>query len=535
MTMDRHPGRSPAVGRRHMVATSHPLATLAARDVLLEGGNAVDAAVAAAAVLGIVEPQATGIGGDAFALLYRARDNKILGLNASGRSAQGATIDEVKRRGLQTMPPRGILAVTVPGAVDGWCELLEVAGTMHLARVLAPAIHIAREGWAVTPVVAREWAGALEIGLLTSPSAREAWAPAGRAPRAGERFSQPDLAGALQAIAEGGRDAFYEGPLGERIVAFSEAEGGWLTREDFSSHRSSWVVPIGVDYGGVRLLELPPNGQGIAALVALGILSRTARKDPRIGSADHLHPMIEAVKLAFADRDRYVADPERARLPVEELLSAEYLEERARLYDARRAMEAPEPGKPRASDTVILATADAEGNMVALINSLYFPFGAGLTVPGTGITLHNRGAAFTLDPDHPNRLEPGKRPFHTLVPAMLLRDGAPLAAFGVMGADIQAQAHVQVVSHLVDLGMDIQSAIDAPRFFYLGGTRVALEAPLHASAAKALSAMGHEVAGPDEVPFPLSFGAGQGVMHDPETGAWLGGSDSRKDGFALGE
>ncbi len=532
---DQRRARSPAVGRRHMAATSHPLATLAARDVLREGGNAVDAAVSAAAVLGVVEPHATGIGGDCFALLYRARDRRFLGLNASGRSARGATADEVRRRGLDTIPLRGILPVTVPGAVDGWSELLEVAGTMHLARVLAPAIHIAREGYAVTPVVAREWAGAFEMGLLASRSAREAWAPAGRAPRAGERFSQPDLALALQHIAEGGRDAFYDGPLAKRIVAFSETEGGWLTREDFSSHRSEWVEPIWIDYRGPRLLELPPNGQGIAALIALGILERAGQEVPPFGSADHLHPMIEAVKLAFADRNRYVADPLRAPLPIEGLLSAAYLEERARLYDPRRALEAPESGKPRASDTVILATADADGNMVALINSLYFPFGAGLTVPGTGITLHNRGAAFTLDPDHPNRLEPAKRPFHTLVPAMLLRDGAPLAAFGVMGADIQAQAHVQVVSHLVDRGMDLQSAIDAPRFFYLGGRRVALEAPLVDSAAKELAAMGHEVGGPEEVPFPLSFGAGQGVMRDPETGAWLGGSDSRKDGFALGE
>ncbi len=531
----RHPARRPAVGRRYMVATSHPLATIAARDVLSEGGNAVDAAVAAAAVLGVVEPQATGIGGDCFAILYRDRDKRFLGLNASGRSALAATADEVRRRALTAMPLRGILPVTVPGAVDGWSELLEVAGTMHLARVLAPAIHLAREGYAVTPVVAHEWAGAFQMGLLSSPSIREAWAPAGHAPRAGERFSQPDLAHALQEVAEGGRDAFYAGPIAARIVAFSEAEGGWLAREDFASHRSEWVEPIGIDYRGLRLLELPPNGQGIAALIALGIFERIGGGDPPLGSADHLHPMIEAVKIAFADRARHVADPAKVPVPVQGLLSDDYLAKRAGLFDPHRAMEAPAAGMPRASDTVILAIGDAGGNMVALINSLYFPFGAGLAVPGTGITLHNRGAAFTLDPEHPNRLEPGKRPFHTLVPAMLLRDGAPLLAFGVMGADVQAQAHLQVVSQLVDRGTDLQRAIDAPRFFYLGGRRVGLEAPLFASAAGALAALGHEVVGPEEVPFPLSFGAGQGVMRDLETGAWLGGSDSRKDGFALGE
>jgi len=526
-------GRS-ATGRHFIAATSHPLATKSAVALLSEGANAIDAAVGAAAVLGVVEPQATGIGGDAFMLIHRARDGRTLGLNASGRAPAEASPAALRELGHDVMPMRGALSVTVPGAVDGWCAALAAAGTLSLAEALQPAIRVAREGHEVTPVVAREWGCALETGMLSSRDALEAWTLDGRAPRTGERFRQRHLAETLEALAAGGRDAFYQGAIAGKIAAFVQAQGGLLTVGDLAAQRAEWVEPISVGYRGYELLELPPNGQGLAALIALGTLERfdPGRHPP--GSPEALHLLIESVKLAYADRAAYIADPAFSPAPVGGLLSSSYLDSRAALIDPRRAIETASSGvPPRGTDTVILATADGEGNLVALINSLYFPFGSGLTVPGTGVTLHNRGGAFTLDETHPNVLAPGKRPFHTLVPAMLVRDGSPLAAFGVMGADVQAQAHVQVVSQLVDRGRSLQEAIDSPRFFFLAGSRVALEGPLVAGAGEQLRALGHDIAGPEDLPYPLSFGGGQGVMRD-DAGGWIGASDHRKDGYARG-
>ncbi len=517
-----------------MAATSSPRATEAAVAFLRDGANAVDAAVAAAAVLAVVEPQATGIGGDCFMLIHLAGEGRTLGLNASGRAGSAASSAELKRRGHAFMPMRGPLTVTVPGAVDGWCAALERAGSLPLGDLLAPAAQAAREGFETTPVVAREWEQAVESGMLAAPEIREEWTLDGRAPRAGERFRQPRLADTLDAIWAGGRAAFYEGEFARCLVDFLAAQGGLLTREDLAAQRAAWVEPIRVGYRGFQLLELPPNGQGLAALIALGILERFDVSAHPIESPAALHLLIESVKLAYADRGAYIADPDFADVPGAELLSPAYLGARAGLLRPDRAMALAFPGlPPRGTDTVFLATADAAGNLVALINSLYFPFGSGLVVPGTGVTLHNRGGGFTLDETHPNALAPRKRPFHTLVPAMLARGGAPTAAFGVMGADIQAQAHVQVVSHLVDRGLDPQAALDAPRFFFSAANRVAIEEPVFTAVAEPLRVLGHDVAGPSELPFPLSFGAGQMVMRD-EAGGWLGASDNRKDGHAAG-
>ncbi|MDP3940433.1 MAG: gamma-glutamyltransferase [Deltaproteobacteria bacterium] len=518
-----------------MAATSSPRATEAAVAFLRDGANAVDAAVAAAAVLAVVEPQATGIGGDCFMLIHLAGEGRTLGLNASGRAGSAASVAELKRRGHAFMPLRGPLAITVPGALDGWCAALERAGSLPLDAVLAPAVRAAREGFEVTRVVAREWELAVECGMLAAPEIREAWTLDGHAPRAGERFRQPRLADTLDTIGAGGRAAFYEGEFAGRLVDFLAGQGGLLTREDLAAQRAEWVEPIRVGYRGFDVLELPPNGQGLAALIALGILEGFDVSAHPIDSPAALHLLIESLKLAYADRGAYIADPDFADVPVAELLSPAYLSARAGLLRPDRAMALASPGvPPRGTDTVFLATADAAGNLVALINSLYFPFGSGLVVPGTGVTLHNRGGGFTLDEAHPNALAPRKRPFHTLVPAMLARGGAPRAAFGVMGADIQAQAHVQVVSHLVDRGLDPQAALDAPRFFFLAANRVALEEPVFTAAAEALRGLGHDVAGPSELPFPLSFGAGQMIMRDEVDGDWMGASDRRKDGYAAG-
>lgn len=525
----------PATGRHFMAATSSPLATDTAAALLREGANAVDAAVAAAAVLAVVEPQATGLGGDCFMLIHRAQEGRTLGLNASGRAGAGASAAGLKRLGHAFMPMRGPLAVTVPGAFDGWCAALDAAGSLPLADVLAPALRAARDGFEVTPVVAREWGMAIASGMLSGAEIREAWTLDGRAPRPGERFRQPALAATLEELAAGGREAFYEGRFAERLVAFLASRGGLLTREDVAAQRAEWVTPLRMRYRDVELLELPPNGQGLAALIALGILERFDPGAHPAGSPEALHLLIECVKLAHADRAAHVADPAFAPAPLEALLSPSYLEARGERIAKDRAASRVAAGLPRrGTDTVILATADAEGNLVALINSLYFPFGSGLTVPGTGVTLHNRGGAFTLDESHPNVLGPRKRPFHTLAPAMLARGGSPVAAFGVMGADIQAQAHLQVVSQIVDRGLDPQAALDAPRFFFLAGTRVALEEPLFSAAGPGLRAMGHDAVGPADLPFPLSFGAGQMVLRDARGGGWLGGSDRRKDGRAAG-
>ncbi len=522
--------RSMVLGRGGMVCTSQPLASFAGAALLRAGANAVDAAVCAAAVLGVVEPFMTGIGGDCFMLIWHAGDQRLYGLNGSGRAPRAATRAALVERGHSQMPMLGMLSVTVPGAVDAWCTALERFGSRALADVLAPAVHYAEDGFAVSEIIAFQWGFA--AGLLQQPEAQRTFTADGRAPRCGERVLLPSLARSLRTLAAGGRDVFYRGELAAQIIACSRTYGGLLDSDDLAAHRSNWVEPIATDYRGYRVCELPPNGQGLTALLALNILECF---DLAGEPADVAHLQIEAIKLAFADRNRYIADPAHAAVPVADLLSKDYAQGRAALIDRRRALKRTAPGGLGMSgDTVYLTAADAAGNVVTLINSLSLAFGSGMVAGDTGIVLQNRGYGFSLDPAPPNCIAPGKRPFHTIIPAMLLNDGRPLVSFGVMGGDMQAQGHVQVVSNLVDAGCNIQEAIDRPRFNYLEGDRVALERALAARVGTELARRGHSVEDESAAILHGGFGGGQGIMIDPTTGTYWGGSDSRKDGCAIG-
>jgi gamma-glutamyltranspeptidase/glutathione hydrolase len=521
------------LGRGGMACTSQPLASFAAAELLRSGANAIDAAVCAAAVLGVVEPFSTGIGGDCFMLIWSAKEQRLFGLNGSGRAPRAATPTAVRERGLREMPSHGMLAVTIPGAVDAWSVALERFGSRSLAQILDPAVQYARHGFPVSEIIALQWAFCL--GFLQNEAARRTFAIDGRAPALGEVVRNPGLARSLEAIAAGGRDVFYRGELAEQIVACSLQHHGWHTREDFAAHESTWVEPIATSYRGHQVHEIPPNGQGLAALIALNILEcfdlSPARSEP---AAVH-HLRIEAVKLAFADRNRYIADPQMAKVPTAELLSKDYAQGRAAMISSSRALKNVAPGSiPVGHDTVYLTTADAEGNVVSLINSLFFPFGSGMVAGDTGIALQNRGYGFSLDPNHANCIAPAKRPFHTIIPAMITKDGKPLVSFGVMGGDMQAQGHVQVVSRLVDEDCNIQEAIDAPRFHYLAADRVAFEDELRAIAGQELARLGHAVEDENAALARGGFGGGQGIMIDPASGAYWGGSDRRKDGCAIG-
>ena len=525
--------RSCVLARRGMVATSVPAASAAGIEMLRRGGNAIDAALAAAAVLAVVEPMQTGLGGDAFALLWSARERRLVGLNGSGRAPARATLAAYRERGLEAIEPRGILSVTVPGAVHAWETLSQRYGTLDLATVLEPAIHAAEHGFAVTELVAHYWWGLERMGALRNAAARDAFAPGGATPAAGAWFESPRLASSLRSIARGGAAAFYRGEIAEAIVATSRAEGGLLEAADLAGHRSTWVEPIATRYRGATVAELPPNGQGLTALLALNVLGCFEPAPPTSTLA--WHRRIEAVKLAMADRDAALADPEHARVPVVALLSDAYARERAALL-GERAIPAAHPGSP-GGDTTLLCAADAEGNQISFIQSLFTGFGSGIGCGETGILLQSRGAGFRLDPEHPNALAPGKRPLHTLMPGFLLRAGEPWIAFGIMGGDVQAQAHTAFVSNLVDGGMNPQEALDAPRFRWLAGTRVLIEQPEleveeGGTLGAALAARGHEVEPPPAFAADV-FGGGQAIAREAE-GLWVGASDRRKDGCALG-
>jgi len=525
------------LARRGMVCASVPMAAAAGVELLRRGGNAIDAAIAAAAVLCVVEPMMTGVGGDAFALVWSAGEGRLLGLNGSGRAPAGATLEAYRARGLGEIAPRGILSATVPGAVHAWESLARRAGTLPLAELLAPAIRAAEGGFPVSEVVAHYWDLLVRSGALRNRAARETWAPAGEAPGAGAWFRAPALARTLREIAEGGAAAFYEGPAARAIVAASRDEGGYFDAADLAAHTSTWVEPISTTYRGVEVAELPPNGQGIAALLALNLLERFDPAEAPAASALDWHRRIEAVKLAFADRAAYVADPEHARVPVKQLLDKGYARRRAAAI-GERAMAGAAPGLT-AGDTTYLCAADERGNLVSFIQSLFTGFGSGIGCGDTGVVLQSRGAGFTLDPAHPNCLAPGKRPFHTIIPGMLLRDGRASMAFGVMGGDVQPQGHAAVVANLVDHGCNPQEALDRPRFRYLAGRRVAIEAPglavqgsREASLGEALAARGHEVVDAGSA-LADTFGGGQAIARGDD-GVWIGASDRRKDGCALG-
>ena len=519
------------LGRAGMVCTSQSLASFAGAELLRSGANAIDAAICAAAVLGVVEPFSTGVGGDCFMLIWHAADQTLYGLNGSGRAPTAASAEHFAARGIREMPSHGMLPVTVPGAVEAWCTAAERFGSRSLVDLLAPATHYASDGFPVTEIIARHWADA--ISQLPHLERIRPFTLDGRAPRLGEIVRLPGLARSLEMIAHGGSDVFYRGELAQQIVDTSETHGGLLTRADLAAHRSEWVTPISTEYRGYQVSEIPPNGQGLTALLALNILECFDLSTLGIRSAAAIHLRIEAIKLAFADRNRYLADPALTAVPTEQLLSKNYAQGRAALIHPSKAQKSIAPGSiPVGSDTVYLATADKAGNVVSLINSLFFPFGSGTVVGDTGIVLQNRGFGFSLDPNHPNCIAPGKRPLHTIIPAMMFKDGRPLLSFGVMGGDMQPQGHLQVVSNLVDYGCNIQEAIDRPRFRYCGTDRVALETALGHDVGEELARMGHAIE--DANAMPGGFGGAQGIKIHPDTGTYWGASDSRKDGCAIG-
>jgi gamma-glutamyltranspeptidase/glutathione hydrolase len=522
-------GRSTVYAPNGAVATSQPLATGAALRVLQEGGNAFDAAVTAAAVLNVVEPHMTGMGGDVFALFWSAREGRLVGLDATGRSGSLATPDTILALGMDDVPYRGARAVTVPGALSGWARLLEEYGTLTLARALEPAIVVAEGGFPVSPIIAGQWQGTQEV-LRRDPGARDTYLMEdGEAPEAGEWFRNPDLASTFRRVARGGPQVFYGGELGREIVEAVQEQGGFLTLEDLRSHESQWVEPLSVDFRGYTVWELPPAGQGIAALQMLKLLEPFDLAGMGHNSPEYLHHLVEAKKLAFADLARYVSDRAHLEEDPTALLADEYIQERRTLLDPDRAAERVDPGRPfHRGETIYLSVADREGNMVSFINSIYEYFGSGVVVPGTGFTLQNRGAGFTLEEGHPNRIGPRKRPFHTLIPGFVTRDGEPWLAFGVMGGSMQPQGHVQLLLNLLLFDMDLQDAVDAPRFRSFGGARLALESPVGEEVRRALEAMGHVLVDESRV----AFGGAQAVMRlDP---GWAAGSDPRKDGMAAG-
>jgi len=528
-------GRSIVRASKGMVATSQPLASQVGLDILKRGGNAVDAAIATAAMLNVTEPNMTGIGGDAFMMIYSSKTKKLEALNASGRAPRALTLDHFTSRKITQMPTSGMDTITVPGAFDGWITLLEAHGTMKLADLLAPAIEYAESGFPVMEKIAADWAP--EVPKLKLDAAASAtYLVNGGAPQPGAIFVQKNLARTFRTLAKGGREAYYRGEIARAIVDYCQKNGGFLSMEDFATQKSNWVEPISTSYRGHTLYELPPNNQGLTALLLLNILEGLDLKSMRSDPALYHHMVIEATKIAFADRNRYIADPAFAKIPVKELLSKDYAARRRGLIDAKKAIDAPAYGDIRmGSDTTYFTVVDKDRNAVSFINSLFNSFGSGIVAGETGIMLHNRGTGFSLDPNHPNKLEPGKRPFHTLIPAMVFKEDKLLMSYGVMGGDIQAQGHAQVLVNLVDRGMNLQQAIDAPRVRYVSGRGVMLEEALGAPVIDALVQRGHErVLPPAGIMHRALMGGGQAIMIDPETGALSGASDPRKDGLALG-
>lgn len=532
--------RSVVMARNGIIATSQPLASAAGLAVLQNGGNAIDAAVTAAAVLSVVEPTMNGIGGDLFALVYDPKTRTVRALNASGRAPAAATIEEFKRRNLESIPYRGELSVSVPGVVDGWSELLAKHGTIGLDKALQPAIHYAKDGYAVSEIIAYQWKDQ-EATLARDPGAAATFLIDGRAPRTGEIFRNPKLGASLELIAKGGRDAFYKGPIAKAIGDDMARRKALLTAADLAAHTSDWTEPIATDYKGHQVLEFPPNTQGVVALEMLNVLEGFDLKSLGHNSAAYLHLLVEAKKIAFADRDAWLADPKTT--PPEALkrmLSKTYAAERRKEIDAERAARDYKPlsiagtspsgdEHPQAhGDTIYLTVADKDGNVISLIQSIYEAFGAGIVAGDTGIALHNRGTLFSLRAGHPNTLAPGKRPFHTLVPAMVLKDGRPWLSFGVMGGDMQPQGHVQVLLNMIEFGMNVQEAGEAPRFRH-SSAGLALESAISPEARFGLDARGHRL-----ITSIGAFGGFQGILIDPKTGVMMGGSDPRKDGLAIG-
>jgi len=524
--------RSVVMAGRGMTASSQHLATLSGYKALSKGGNAVDAAVAMVSTLSVVEPYSVGIGGDAFALIYLAKEDKLIGMNASGRAPYQATRKWFSEQGLTAIPEWGMLPVTVPGALHGWARAVERYGRLTLEQLFEDAVYYAETGFPVTEVIAGEWK-AKEGVLLAHESSAKTYLIGGTAPRPGEVFRNEDLANTYKRVARDGTDILYKGEIGEAIVNFSKRHGGLLSFEDFKTHATTWVDPISTDYRGYTVYELPPNGQGITALEMLNILEGFDISTMDHRGPEYLHLLIEAKKLAFSDRDSLIADPEFEEIPIDELLSNQYAARCRQKINPEKAL-APLHASACSggSDTVFVAAVDEERNAVSLISSIFVPFGSGMVVDGTGIILHNRGKSFSLDPKHPNRVEPRKRPMHTIIPGMLFKDGNFLMSFGVMGGDMQSQGHVQFLTNLIDFKMNLQEAADAPRARHIEGMEVYLEDGIPGETASWLEEKGHRIV---KAPTPVNeVGGSQAIYLDRDQDVLLGASDRRKDGCAIG-
>ena len=537
--------RSEVIARNGVAATSHPLATQTAIDILKKGGTAVDAAIAANAVLGLMEPTGCGIGGDLFAIVWDAKTGKLHGLNASGRSPYGLSYDELKKTlaslDRKAIPPFGPLPITVPGCVDGWFELHKKFGRLPMSEILTPAIHYANEGFPLSELIAYYWErGGRALGRFKNFAAT--YLPNGQAPGKGDIFRNPDLAKTYETLATQGRDAFYRGALTEVMVAFCEKENCFLRHADFADHSSTWVDPVSTHYRGYEIWELPPNGQGIAVLQMLNFIEPFDLKSMGHNSAEYLHLLIEAKKIAFEDRARFYADPEFSDVPVAALISKEYAAKRRALFNPHRALRNIDAGDPKLAqgDTIYLTVADKDRNMVSLINSNYRGFGSGLVPDGLGFVFQDRGELFSLEPGHPNIYVPHKRPFHTIIPGFVTRNGKPWLSFGVMGGDMQPQGHVQVLCNLIDFGMNVQEAGDAARFHHQGsaeptgekmtdGGWVALESQIPMETKRGLTLRGHKVTHETD-----GFGGYQAILYDADRDLYIAGSEFRKDGQAGG-
>jgi gamma-glutamyltranspeptidase/glutathione hydrolase len=537
--------RSEVLALHGMAAGSQPLATQAALDILKAGGNAIDAAIAANAVQGVTEPTGNGIGGDIFVMIWDAGTKKLYGYNGSGRSPKSLTLEILTADGATSIPQTGPLPVSVPGCVDGWFAVHERFGKLPMKDVLAPAIRTAREGFPVTQLVAEYWArGARNLGEY--PNFAKIYMPGGRAPLKGEIFLNPYLANTLETLADdgpnGGRDAFYKGRIAHTIDAYMKRNGGYLSYEDLAEHRGEWVEPVSTNYRGYDVWELPPNGQGIAALQILNILEGYDLQSMGFGSMRHLHLFIEAKKLAFEDRAKFYADPAFNQIPVPWLISKDYAAQRRQLLDLDKASrELPAGEAPEGGDTIYLTTADSAGNMVSLIQSNYRGMGSGMTPDNLGFILQDRGELFTLEPGRFNTYAPGKRPFHTIIPAFVTKDGEPFMTLGVMGGDMQPQGHVEILTNIIDFGMNFQEAGDAPRIYHegssdptgpkmTGGGIVHLETGFAEEVIERLRQMGHDV----RIDHTGAFGGYQAIHRDPTSGVLTGASESRNDGAAMG-
>jgi gamma-glutamyltranspeptidase/glutathione hydrolase len=531
--------RSEVIACNGMAATSQPLATQVAIDILKKGGNAIDAAIAANAMLGLVEPTGSGIGGDLFAIIWSADKKKLYGLNASGRSPRSLKLEYFKENGYEFIPSRGPLPVSVPGCVDGWYEMHDMFGSLPMKDILQPTINYAREGFPVTEVIAYYLAAGVE-SLKEYPNVKEVYMPEGHVPAKGEIFKNPLLASTLEKIVKGGRNEFYRGSIARAIASFMKSQGGFLTYDDLSRHHSEWVEPVKSSYRGYDIWELPPNGQGIATLQILNILEGYDIASMGFGSVEYIHLFTEAKKLAFEDRAKYYADPVFSKVPVEQLISKKYATERRKLINQERAAMVYDAGMIEPGNTIYLTVADKYGNMVSLIQSNYRGMGSGMCPTGLGFILQDRGEMFSLSPGHANVYAPGKRPFHTIIPAFITRDGKPWISFGVMGGDMQPQGQVQIIVNIIDFKMNLQEAGDAPRIYHTGSSEptgeqmtdggiLHLESGFRPEVIQKLMAMGHRIEGNLG-----GFGGYQAIMWDEKNKVYYGASESRKDGQAAG-